>query len=507
MVKDKIGDGLEVKGVGSFRAIDIDGRDDLMGGQVADWGTNFGFSKKTTKPDELVSKAVVKHVEPVVPEPTSVTIPSKTGVFRRLKLKYGGSPTSNVVRKPHITHQGVVMREVPAPVSPHSKKRRAEDMAKKISKKKKKTKKRQLVIPTESSKEEEGLETPELEPIIEPTFPEKIVVIQPEVSSTKSSHDDVRTLDINANVSDTGVNVIMGEGDLSKETTQPPQGTPITISVEPITSTFVSLPPYIIPTTSTTDSPTFQNIIDQPFTSIFSSQSNHPPKANDESDNEEGGFGGTSEDMAFDEEEEDFPDHMLMSMKQFKILNKKQNSIIQSQADMGGGSSSSTFEIDELMKAFEARMYVGAVKELTNIQKEQHILFVIDVKKVREDVNLKHQELQDDMFLSQKFTQFEAVLHKQLAPLSTISNILPTGAPPIRIGVQGGEKRVGEGSHVKAGGDALHGEAKVVGKVYPSKIPLTKPTISSAGTVTSTIVTSMPITKLIYEGDVYWFIH
>lgn len=38
------------------------------------------------------------------------------------------------------------MREVPAPVSPHSKKRQAENMAKKISKIKQKIKKRQLVI-------------------------------------------------------------------------------------------------------------------------------------------------------------------------------------------------------------------------------------------------------------------------------------------------------------------------------------------------------------------------
>ena len=56
----------------------------------------------------------------------------------------------------------------------------------------------------------------------------------------------------------------------------------------------------------------------------------------DEYENEEVGFGGTFEDLAFDEEEEeDFPDHMLMSMKQFTILNKKLNSIIQSQDDRG----------------------------------------------------------------------------------------------------------------------------------------------------------------------------
>ncbi|CAI9297144.1 unnamed protein product [Lactuca saligna] len=170
-----------------------------------------------TKADEVVSKAII---QPVVTEPPSVTIRSKTGVFRKLKLKYGGSPTSNVVRKLHLTHQGVLMREVPSPVSPHSKKRRVEDMAKKISKKKKKTKKRWLVIPTESSEAEQLPRTPEPKPIIQHTSPEKTVVIPPKVSTTKSSYKEVQTSDITANVYDTGANVIMGEGDLTKETTQ-----------------------------------------------------------------------------------------------------------------------------------------------------------------------------------------------------------------------------------------------------------------------------------------------
>ena len=51
-----------------------------------------------------------------------------------------------------------------------------------------------------------------------------------------------------------------------------------------------------------------------------------------------GSFGGTFEEMEFDEEEETFPNYMLMTMKQFKILNKKMNSIIHSQAHMGGKS-------------------------------------------------------------------------------------------------------------------------------------------------------------------------
>ena len=39
-------------------------------------------------------------------------------------------------------------------------------------------------------------------------------------------------------------------------------------------------------------------------------------------------LGGAFEDLEFDDEEKNFPDHMLLSMKQFKILNKKLNSII-----------------------------------------------------------------------------------------------------------------------------------------------------------------------------------
>ncbi|CAI9264932.1 unnamed protein product [Lactuca saligna] len=65
----------------------------------------------------------------------------------------GKSQTPNVVRKPHVTHQGVIIREIPAPISPSSKKRRAEDMAKHISQKKKQT--RKLVMTTESTENED----------------------------------------------------------------------------------------------------------------------------------------------------------------------------------------------------------------------------------------------------------------------------------------------------------------------------------------------------------------
>ncbi|CAI9269747.1 unnamed protein product [Lactuca saligna] len=147
--------------------------------------------------------------------------------------------------------------------------------------------------------------------------------------------------------------------------------------------------------TSTTDSPTFQSIMDQPFTTIFSTQSTDPPNPSspvaetmaidEETDNE--GFGGTFEALSFDEAEEDFPDHMLMTMKQFKILNSKLNSILQSQANVGS-TGINILEVDSLMKE------MGKVLVIT---KERHVLFVQEVKKVREDVNMQIRELREEM--------------------------------------------------------------------------------------------------------------
>lgn len=160
------------------------------------------------------------------------------------------------------------MREVQALVSPSSKKRRAEDTAKHISKKKKKTKKIHLVIPTECSEEEAILETPITS---KPLSLEKTIVVTPEVSVSNSFHEEAPTLDIIEHVSDTDANVNMGEGALNLDTPKSTQGTQAILSVENVSSTLVSLSPYIIPTTSTTDSPTFENIINHLFTTIFSS--------------------------------------------------------------------------------------------------------------------------------------------------------------------------------------------------------------------------------------------
>ncbi|CAI9284035.1 unnamed protein product [Lactuca saligna] len=106
---------------------------------------------KESKSTKVTKKLPVTEAEPIIPEVSNDDTPltqkeiitSKVGVLRRIKMKSkdkSRSPITNVVRKPQVTHQGVLFHEIPVLVSPSSKKRRATDMAKHISKKKKKKK-------------------------------------------------------------------------------------------------------------------------------------------------------------------------------------------------------------------------------------------------------------------------------------------------------------------------------------------------------------------------------
>ncbi|CAI9279091.1 unnamed protein product [Lactuca saligna] len=120
-------------------------------------------------------------------------------------------------------------------------------------------------------------------------------------------------------------------------------------------------------------------------------------------------------------------------MKRFKILNTNLHLILQSQEDLGGGNSVTSLEVEGLLKLLEGRItskvlcmikdseslllekvdicdhnneikvnsqkstFEGDLKELRMVTKECHVLFVQDVKKVREDVNFKLQEHRQDM--------------------------------------------------------------------------------------------------------------
>ncbi|CAI9267879.1 unnamed protein product [Lactuca saligna] len=54
-------------------------------------------------------------------------------------------------------------------------------------------------------------------------------------------------------------------------------------------------------------------------------------------------------------------------------------------------------QTNELRLKNQRSDFLGEVKDLRSVAKERHVLFVQEVKKVREDVNLKIQELHEEM--------------------------------------------------------------------------------------------------------------
>ncbi|CAH1411964.1 unnamed protein product [Lactuca virosa] len=91
--------------------------------------TKDSKSSKSPKKKIIVVEVTVDEtpvIEPIVEETQeNVIIPSKTRIFRRIKMKASHkrkSPTQEMLRKPQITHKGVLIRDVPASVSPVSKK-------------------------------------------------------------------------------------------------------------------------------------------------------------------------------------------------------------------------------------------------------------------------------------------------------------------------------------------------------------------------------------------------
>lgn len=106
------------------------------------------------------------------------------------------------------------------------------------------------------------------------SIPEQTSVIPPEVSYAKSNMKEVGTLDINADICDIDVNVNKGDG---ISTSFAVSSTFKTFGID----TTTSLPPYVAPTSLPISicSPTFQNILNQPITSLFPLQSTEGPKS------------------------------------------------------------------------------------------------------------------------------------------------------------------------------------------------------------------------------------
>lgn len=230
--------------------------------------------EKSTPKKNVKSDPPSKKIDQPVVEETSThakeTMPSKSDVLKRLKkMAHGprhspersssfspkGVSHQNLTRKPQLTRKGVVIREIPTSVSPVSKKRRAEDMVKRISKKKKRKvveESLDKVVP-ESDFEENGKDKSPLRDIdmgfpspmrdspiklifeeignlggsvktsdVERTTnqgdhsqqstPKQTVVVPPGVSQIESLHEEVRTLGITVNIFDMDENVNMGNG-------------------------------------------------------------------------------------------------------------------------------------------------------------------------------------------------------------------------------------------------------------------------------------------------------
>lgn len=104
--------------------------------------------------------------------------------------------------------------------------------------------------------------------------------------------------------------------------------------------------------------------------------------------------------------------------------------------------------------------------------------------------------------LSEKLNMLESTIHKELIPLLKLINLMPTDAPRVHTGLQGGEKGgVGSGAKVGTGGSGSgenDDDGKVVGKVLPTPIPSSLPKHSTV--TSSTITTTRPITNGIVIG-------
>ncbi|CAH1425495.1 unnamed protein product [Lactuca virosa] len=110
-------------------------------------------------------------------------------------------------------------------------------------------------------------------------------------------------------------------------------------------------PSTILPTSTSTVSPTFEKVMQEPITILFSSQSTDAEKTIHEEEINDDDVMVSFVDLEFNPNEDDVPDEAIMSGKQFKIFNSKMNSIFQFLNDRTGKSSVSSSEVKFLLKS------------------------------------------------------------------------------------------------------------------------------------------------------------
>lgn len=131
-----------------------------------------------------------------------------------------------------------------------------------------------------------------------------------DINMDEGMHNDESTV-ISTIETSTIDTTIIETSTIETSTTLTPPSSPITTSV-PVSNI----------------SPTFFGIMQEPITTLFSSQSTEKsqpqPKADDDDDDVMVYF----TELQFDREEDNIPDEMIMLGRQFKILNSKINSIL-----------------------------------------------------------------------------------------------------------------------------------------------------------------------------------
>ncbi|CAI9262043.1 unnamed protein product [Lactuca saligna] len=139
-------------------------------------------------------KTTAGSFEKQVKESKSTKSPKKLPITKSEPIKPEVSIADTPSTQKEIIHSktGILFREIPAPASPSSKKRRATDMANHILKKKKKSK---MIISSESTANENETipETPEANIHKESSYPAPTDVIPPEDSVSKLVSDELLT--------------------------------------------------------------------------------------------------------------------------------------------------------------------------------------------------------------------------------------------------------------------------------------------------------------------------
>ncbi|CAI9287889.1 unnamed protein product [Lactuca saligna] len=135
--------------------------------------------------------------------------------------------------------------------------------------------------------------------------------------------------------------------------------------------------------------------MDQPITFLFPSQFTEGPTFIPDDKIEDDDVIVSFVDIQFDPEEENIPDHVLMSSKQFKLLNRKINSLLQLQADAGNRNSVFGIEVDVMLKAQQLRL--KALMEQIDTKTKKCLKHQSDSFVHLENVSLKIEELRSEM--------------------------------------------------------------------------------------------------------------